>query len=207
MFWDCVAGSTVLAIVLAAVAAGAGAETSRTCSRFVSVKSSLEGVMFAACSELAKSEAGGVDGTSADSLIGGGSPGISGSVGSDVAATGGSTGGSWLGTVRFALGGAGLLNMLAQLLVPSGFELGFGAAFGSSAVTASAGDMFSQASMGVLSGTAVSPVTPSIFGVLSHAEESAGVSSTLGAAAGDFPPRPIPRPRSAPLPRPPRTLS
>ncbi len=214
----------MLSTVLAAVAAGAGAETSRTCSRFVSVKSSLEGVILAACAEVAKSEVGGVLGTSDDSLIGGaGSPGISVSVGIDVAVVSGSSGDSWLSAVRGAFGGAGagagLLNMLAQLRVPSGFELGFGAAFGSStadAGTASPAVMFSQEdSRGVLSATAEPLATPSALGALSHPVASAaGASSLLGAdvaseplANPPLPPRPAPRPRSEPRPRPPRVLS
>lgn len=217
----------MLATVLAAVAAGAGAETSGTSSRFVSVKSSFEGVISVACSEGAKSEAGGVFGTSEVWTIGGGgSPGISVSEGIDVAVIGGSTGGSWRGAARGALGGAGagggLLNMLAQLRLPSGFELGFTVGFGSSAACAGAASpavMCSQEeSSGVLSATAESQpplATSSVLGVLSHPVASAaGASSVLGADVArepfvnpPLPPRPPPRPRSEPRPRLPRVLS
>ena len=85
----------VLATVLAAVARGGGPDTSSTCSRFVSVNSSFDGVMFAVGSAEVKSETGGVFGISELSLTGGGgSPTISVAVGIDVAGTGGSTGAS-----------------------------------------------------------------------------------------------------------------
>ena len=145
----------VLATVLAAVAEGGGPESSRTCSRLVSVNSSLEGVMLAAGSDAARSEVGGVLGISEVSFtgIGGGSPGITFSSGIDVAVIGDSTGASWLGAARGALGagaGAGLLNMLAQLRVPSGFEGGLTSSTGGACVTSA--EMFSQDdSIGVLS--------------------------------------------------------
>ena len=83
----------VLAIVLAAVADGGGPEASRTCSRFVSVNSSFEGVILAGGSELAMSDVGGVFGISEVSFTatGGGSPGILVSSEIDVAVVGGST--------------------------------------------------------------------------------------------------------------------
>ena len=86
----------VLATVLAAVADGCGPDVSRTCSRFVSVNSSFEGVMLAGGSDTAKSDVGGVFGISEVSFIaiGGGSPGILVSSGTDVAVIGGSTGAS-----------------------------------------------------------------------------------------------------------------
>ena len=85
----------MLATVLAAVAGGGGPETSSTCSRFVSVNSSFDGVMFAGGSAEVKSEPGGVFGISELSLTGGGgSPTISVPVGIDVTVTGGSTGAS-----------------------------------------------------------------------------------------------------------------
>lgn len=88
-------------------------------------------------SEDTKSDVGGVLGTSAvSSTGGGGSPSICGSVGMDGAGTGGSAGASLMGAARGAFAGAGagagLLNMLAQLRVPSGFELGLVSGFGSS---------------------------------------------------------------------------
>ena len=90
-------GPSVLATVLAAVAAGGGAEISGTCSRLVSVKSSFEGVMFAAGSK-GRSGSGGVLGISTLSMTGGGgSPGISVSIGIDGAGTDDCTGSSWLG--------------------------------------------------------------------------------------------------------------
>ena len=88
--------------------------------------------MLAGGSKDAGSEVGGVSRASEASLTGtgGGNPTISVSAGIVVAAIGGSTGASWLGTVWGALtgagGGGGLLKMLAQLRVPSGFEGGFG---------------------------------------------------------------------------------
>lgn len=122
---------STLATVLAAVAEGAGPDVSRTCSTFVSVNSSLEGVMWGAGSIGARSDVGGVRGISEVSMAagGGGSPPTSLHSGSDVAATDGSTGASWLGAALGAFGagaGVGLLKMLAQLRVPSGFEPGFG---------------------------------------------------------------------------------
>ena len=82
----------VLATVLAAVARGGGPETSSTCSRFVSVNSSFDGVMFAVGSAEVKSEPGGVFDISELSLTGGGgSPTISVAVGIGVAVTDGST--------------------------------------------------------------------------------------------------------------------
>lgn len=59
----------MLAIVLATVALGAGPEVSRTCSRFVSVNSSFDGVMLAAGSSNA-SGGGGVFGISAEDSTG-----------------------------------------------------------------------------------------------------------------------------------------
>lgn len=50
-------GSQELAAVLAAVALGAGGEISGTCSRFVSVSSSFEGVMSASVSKIGFSDA------------------------------------------------------------------------------------------------------------------------------------------------------
>lgn len=149
-------GSTVLATVLAAVADGGGPEASRTCSRFVSVNSSFEGVILAGGSEAAKSDVGGVFGISEVSFTatGGGSPDILASSGIDVAVIGGSVGASWLGIARDALGlvgaVAGLLNMLAQLRIPSGFEGGLISSTGGACATSA--EMFSQDdSMGVLS--------------------------------------------------------
>ncbi len=146
----------VLATVLAAVADGGGPEASRTCSRFVSVNSSFEGVILAGGSEAAKSDVGGVFGISEDSfnVTGGGNPGIIVPSGIDVAVTGGSIGASWLGTARGTLGlagaGAGLLNMLAQLRIPSGFEGGLTSSAGGACATSA--EMFSQDdSIGVLS--------------------------------------------------------
>ena len=146
----------VLATVLAAVADGGGPESSRTCSKFVSVSSSFEGVILAAGSEVAISDIGGVFGTSEVSFTatGGGSPCKFVSSGIDVAVIVGSTGASWLGIVRGAFcgteAGAGLLNMLAQLRVPSGFEGGLTSSGGDGC--AASADMFSQdESIGVLS--------------------------------------------------------
>ena len=146
----------MLATVLAAVADGGGPEASRTCSRFVSVNSSFEGVILAGGSEAGKSDVGGVFGISEDSfnVTGGGSPGILVSSGIDVAVIGGSIGASWLGTARGTLGltgaGAGLLNMLAQLRIPSGFEGGLTSSTGGACATSA--EMFSQDdSIGVLS--------------------------------------------------------
>ena len=146
----------VLATVLAAVADGGGPEVSRTCSRFVSVNSSFEGVILAGGSEAVKSDIGGVLGISEVSFspTGGGSPGILVSSGIDVAVIGGSLGASWLGTARGTLGlagaGAGLLNMLAQLRIPSGFEGGLSSSTGGACATSV--EMFSQEdSIGVLS--------------------------------------------------------
>ena len=148
----------VLATVLAAVADGGGPEASRTCSRFVSVNSSFEGVILAGGSEAAKSDVGGVLGISEVSFTatGGGSPGILEFSGTDVAVIGDSTGASWLGTARGALvlagGGAGLLNILAQLRTPSGFEGGLTSSTGDACATSA--EMFSQDdSIGVLSAT------------------------------------------------------
>lgn len=138
----------VLATVLAAVADGGGLDSSRTSSRFVSVNSSLEGVILAAGSEGAKSDIGGVFGISELSFTttGGGSPGILVSSGIDAAVIGGSMGASWLGIARGALcgagAGAGLLNMLAQLRVPSGFEGGLTSSTGGA--SAASADIFSQ---------------------------------------------------------------
>ena len=147
----------VLATVLAAVADSGGPEASRTCSRLVSVNSSFEGVILAGGSEVAMSDIGGVFGISEVSFTatGGGSPGILVSSEIDVAVIGGSTGASWLGTARGALGGAGigagLLNMLAQLRVPSGFEGGLTSSIGGGERATSA-EMFSQDdSIGVVS--------------------------------------------------------
>ena len=146
----------VLANVLAAVADGGGLEVSGTCSTFVSVNSSFDGVMLTACSEATKSEIGGVFGSSDASFMatGGGSPGMLVSSGANVAVIGGSTGASWLGIARGALCGAGvgagLLNMLAQLRVPSGFEGGLTSSTGGGCATSA--DIFSQDdSSGVLS--------------------------------------------------------
>ena len=144
----------VLATVLAAVADGGGLEISGTCSTLVSVSSSFEGVMLAAGSDVAKSDIGGVFGSSDVSITGGGSPGILVSSGIDVAVIGGSTGASWLGIARAAFcgtgAGVGLLNMLAQLRVPSGFEGGLTSSIGGGCATSA--DIFSQdESIGVLS--------------------------------------------------------
>ena len=88
-------GSMVLATVLAAVAESGGPDISSTCSRFVSVNSSFDGVIFAGGSVDVTSEAGGVFGISEVSSIGGGGrPTMSVAAGIDVAATGGSTGAS-----------------------------------------------------------------------------------------------------------------
>jgi len=130
----------VLATVLAAVADAAGPEVSSTCSTFVSVKSSLDGVILAGGSD-AISEVGGVFGISVESVTNGGSnPSIPVSVGFDGAAIEGSTGASWLGAARGVFGGAGagagLANMLAQLRVPSGFEVVFEASSGCLAAAA-----------------------------------------------------------------------
>jgi hypothetical protein len=78
----------VLATVLAAVAVRGGPDVSSTCSRFVSVNSSFDGVMFAGGSETTISEAGGVLGISGVSFIGGGGrPTMSVAAGIDGAAT------------------------------------------------------------------------------------------------------------------------
>ena len=138
----------VLATVLAAVADGGGLEISGTCSTLVSVNSSFEGVMLAAGSVVAISDIGGVFGSSDVSFTstGGGSPGILVSSGIVVAVIGGSTGASWLGIARAAFRGAGagtgLLNMLAQLRVPSGFEGGLTSSIGGGCATSA--DIFSQ---------------------------------------------------------------
>lgn len=151
-------GSIVLANVLAAVADGGGLEVSGTCSTFVSVNSSFDGVMLTAGAEAAKSDIGGVFGSSDASFMatGGGSPGMLVSSGANVAVIGGSTRGSWLGVARGAFcgagAGAGLLNMLAQLRVPSGFEGGLTSSTGGACATSA--DIFSQDdSSGVLSAT------------------------------------------------------
>lgn len=66
-----------------------------------------------------------------------------GDSGMDVAVIGGSIGASWLGTARGALGtGAGLLNMLAQLRAPSGFEGCLTSSVGGGCAISA--DMFSQ---------------------------------------------------------------
>ena len=73
----------MLAAVLAAVRDATGPELSGTFSRFVSVRSSFEGVMLAACSVDAISAVGGVFGVSEDSTFGtgGGKPCITPSKG------------------------------------------------------------------------------------------------------------------------------
>ena len=107
--------------------------------------------------------------------------------------------------------------MLAQLRVPSGFELGFGgSATAAGAGTASAETCSQDESRFVLSVFPESqpPVAVSVAGV-SHVELStAGVSSILAAGLPraplvkpPLPPRAAARPRSEPRPRPPRVPS
>lgn len=84
----------VLATVLAAVADAAGPEVSSTCSTFVSVNSSFDGVMLAGGPEI-RSEVGGVFGISDVSVTkGGGRPGIPIAAGFEGAAIDGSSGAS-----------------------------------------------------------------------------------------------------------------
>lgn len=83
----------MLATVLAAVAVTGGFDTSKTCSKFVSVSSSFDGVMFVACSEYGNPAEPGVVGLSmlgSSSGIGGGRPGSSTSTGSIAGAIGSS---------------------------------------------------------------------------------------------------------------------
>ncbi len=211
----------VLATVLAAVADGGGPESSRTCSKFVSVNSSFEGVILAAGSEVAKSATGGVFGTSDVSFTatGGGSPGILVSSGTDVTAIVGSTGASWLGIARGAFcggrAGAGLLNMLAQLRVPSGFEGGLASSTGGG--WAASADIFSQDdSIGVLSAAGCSQllvaasetgVSQSLFLAGTWSVLPALVLRTPLATEAPLPLRGAPLPRSEPRPRPPRAPS
>ena len=170
-------------------------------------------------SEGGRSGSGGVLGTSMLSMAGGGGrPGISVPGGIDVAGTDGCTGSSWLGAARGAFGaggGAGLLNILAQLRVPSGFELGFGSSGGA---WAASGVIFSQDdSRGVLSALVESqpPVEASVGIVLSNPTASVATASSFLVAYESrelftkppLPPLAAPRPRSVPRPRVPRAMS
>lgn len=172
-------------------------------------------------------------GISKTSFIGGGGrPTISGSLGIIGASIEGSMGASWLGAERGTLGGAGaglgLLNMLAQLRVPSGFELGCACSFGGERV-ASAEEMFSHPeSKGVLSATAESQLGVAVSTAAGVSHEAVPGSTAAGVSHGAFsvpetssvltmplvplakpplPPRVAVRPRSDPRPRPPRVLS
>lgn len=114
--------------------------------------------------------------------------------------------------------GAGLLKMLAQLRVPSGFEL----AFGNSAVGAdptSGTTMFSHdasiTAFSVSLGCSVPNTIPSVFPDGSRELTSPNGSELLSTCEcrkpfvvdPPRPPRPPPRPRSEPRPRFPRTPS
>jgi len=127
----------VLATVLAAVAVGGGPDSSRTCSRFVSVSSSFEGVILVAGSDEGSPGEAGVTGRSrvgSSKKAGGGRTGSSVGSCSTSAALGGSTAGSCTGGAAETLGrtgaGTGLANNVAQLRVPSGIELAFCASAG-----------------------------------------------------------------------------
>ena len=220
---------TVLATVLAAVAEFGGPDVSKTCSRLVSVKSSFGGVNSTAGSDDTMLGEGGVFGTSefiASAGIGGGRAGMSGSLSAESAGCSAgafSTGASLDGFLATGAG-VGRLNMLAQLLVPSGLKLGFGGS-GEIVGAASAALMFSQdESKPVPSVSAallveVSAETSS-FQLPTTAVSEMPLSATAvlrGAATAEAPrpPRTVPRPRSdarprprvasaPPLPRPPR---
>jgi len=213
--------------VLAAVATGAGSETSGSCSRFVSVNLSLEGVISRAGSEGVIAEVGGVltvSGPASSIGTGGGSPGMSSATKSccwswKASAAGSSPRSEGWGAF-FGIGaGAGLLKILAQLRVPSGFRLGLG---GSSAgvEVASATVTFSHdASRGVVplsAGWSQPPITSLVIGASSQPPVSVLVSAVVfsgralrGPLAVDpaLPPRDAPRLRSEPRPRPPRVPS
>lgn len=140
----------MLATVLAAVPELGGPEVSRTCSKFVSVSSSFGGVNSAACSDDTILGDGGVFGTSGlmfSTGSGGGSPGMSSSSALDVGIGGCSEAASSMGAslddVFETSGATGLLNILAQVRVPSGFKLGF-AGSGATVGATSAALMFSQ---------------------------------------------------------------
>lgn len=179
--------------------------------------------MLAGGSEPAMSEAGGVVRISELSLIGGGGrPTMSVSASIDAAATEGSMGASWLGAERGVLGadvGLGLMNMLAQLRVPSGFELACGCAcsFGGDRA-ASVAEMFSHPdSKDVLSATAESQLGEAVSATAGVSHEELSVADTSSAFAvwlprvplvkPPLPPRVVLRPRSEPRPRPPRVFS
>lgn len=120
--------------MLAAVATGAGSETSGSCSRFVSVNLSFDGVISRAGSEGVMAEAGGVlavSGPASSIGTGGGSPGMSSATNPSCSSWKASAAGSSPGVdgwgAFFGTGaGVGLLKILAQLRVPSGFRLGLG---------------------------------------------------------------------------------
>jgi len=82
-------GSQELAVVLAAVAVGAGAEVSRICSRLVSVSSSFEGVSVASASSKVSVSTG-----TGSSTCGVGSTisGFSGSISTAFSSTGSTSG-------------------------------------------------------------------------------------------------------------------
>lgn len=127
----------MVATVLAAVAVGGGCEVSKTCSKFVSVSSSFDGVILVAGSDDGSPGEPGVTGRSmvgSSKGTGGGRPGSS--IGSfsiseaiEGSATGSCTGGAGAAFGR-AGAGTGLANNVAQLRVPSGFELAFCASVG-----------------------------------------------------------------------------
>lgn len=140
----------MLATVLAAVPELGGPDVSKTCSKFVSVNSSFGGVSSAACSDDTILGDGGVLGTLGFMFStggGGGSPGISSSsaleVGTDGCSEAASSEGASLDDFLETSGGAGLLNILAHVRVPSGFRLGF---VGSEAAVGATSEalMFSQ---------------------------------------------------------------
>lgn len=123
-------GSLVPAL-LATVSDIMGFDTSCTCSRFVSVSSSLEGVMFTTGSD-GPTLGDGAALTGAGARLSGADAPIS-SV-STGGRAGGNSGADFLGAAAggaLALTGTGFglgagLSMLAQLLVPSGFRAVFG---------------------------------------------------------------------------------
>lgn len=178
--------------------------------------------MFAGGSEIVISDVGGVLGISKFSVIGGGGrPIMSVSAGIDVAAIEGSMGASWLGVKRATLGGAGvglgLLNMLAQLRVPSGFELGCASSFGGDRAASATEISSHPGSKGVSSATAISQlgvVVSAAAGVSHEGVSVAGASSIFAVwlpreplVNPPLPPRVVLRPRSEPRPRPPRGFS
>lgn len=146
---------------------------------------------------------GGKAGMSVSSVFGGNAAGCSGGASSVISLDG-----------FFVTGaGAGLLNMLAQLRVPSGFRLGLA---GSVAGVGLASEvlMFSHdESNAVPSASAVwfqvpvapsvaAPLPPSPAGIASIDALSWVVSRGPFGVEAPRPPRPRPRPRSEPRPRP-----